>query len=315
MAVFTPSKSQRAALARQKSNASRAYLLNRWAPAGKVPRGGVGLAPAVKAAHQAVTSRGYKSGDFFIPEVDIARRATRRGAEDLIGAGGLEGAPLGGDLGTRLRRLHEDLALGRGNLDRELTEGTADYNTNIAGIQRRFDQLALNQSDAGRAAGLKGGYQRAAEGTRAENQALTRAPVDTGFSRFREGLERARGELATRFERESTDIGTEAGRVRREGNIAFGDLDLQEIGAAIASGYQPGDPIKATLGAYTPIPSLGGKRPIDFKGQPFGTMRRPFVPGRSPGMYPGAPTGRAISAPGAITKADRAAAKPKKKKR
>lgn len=47
----------------------------------------------------------------------------------------------------------------------------------------------------------------------------------------------------------------------------------------------------------TPLPQLGGRSIFDFRGQPYGPTGAPFVPGQSPGLYPGAPKGKVIKGP------------------
>lgn len=142
--------------------------------------------------------------DYFVPTIDIARRATIRGVEDSLGQGGLQGAPLGGSLGTNLRRATEDFTLEQQN------------------IGRQYSDLATAQTDRARAAGVAQG------GTLLE-----------AAQRRRDNMGRDVGQLTTGYTRGAADIQTEAGRLRREGNIALSDLDLQQIDAAIGAGYVP----------------------------------------------------------------------------
>lgn len=159
----------------------------------------------VTASHQPAVPGTYHEGDFFVPEIDQARRASRRGAEDLIGAGGLEGGPIGGDYGTQLRRENEDYQLG------------------LTNIGRRYDQQGVVQQGEAAAAGL--GQD---QGTIAASAAARSA---------NKGLDV--GALTTDFTRHTEDTNTLADRVRREYASGNFDLDQSETAAANQAGYVP----------------------------------------------------------------------------
>jgi hypothetical protein len=192
--------------------------------------------------------------DYFSPEIDIARRATERGFGDTTE-----------DIGISRERGAFDFTRGKQDLERQRAEGLADIGTSrtratedygqaIANLQRRYGQLGQQQSEQAGAQGVRhGGTLRASLKRRTENQALERRPIDTGQqrfladlstrqTRFGQGIDRSLGDLGLDYGRqfgEQGDVTRQERRVRRELPISMYDLDLQNIGAAVQSGFVP----------------------------------------------------------------------------
>jgi hypothetical protein len=127
----------------------------------------------------------------YDPNLDVQERAAKRGyrytTEDLTRGSEREATDFG--LGQ------ENLGRQRGDVQRQYGEnlsdllkararGSEDYQSNLQTIARNFSQLGNQQAQRGREAGLEGGYALQAARKRAANEAITRAPVDTGYKRF-----------------------------------------------------------------------------------------------------------------------------------
>jgi hypothetical protein len=174
--------------------------------------------------------------DFFVPEIDIARRALERGYGDRLE-----------DFGINRERGAFDFTRGQQDVTRQRDEGVAD-------MQRRYKQQAQTQFEQAGLQGVRrGGTLAAAAKRRTENQQLEQQPVDTQQSRFlqdlgtretrlRESADRSLGDLSLGYERQfgaQGDLTREEGRVRREFPISQYDLDLQGVGAAVNAGFVP----------------------------------------------------------------------------
>jgi hypothetical protein len=102
----------------------------------------------------------------------------RRGARRRAGTG----------TSSRTRRLAgtraaEDFQFGQDDVNRSYDRTKADYGSNVAMIQRQYDILAGRQQEQANVSGVIGGGALLEAATkRAANQAIDRAPLDTGFS-------------------------------------------------------------------------------------------------------------------------------------
>jgi hypothetical protein len=128
----------------------------------------------------------------YDPNLDVQERAAKRGygytLEDLVKGSerdatdfGLSQAELERQRGDVKREYGENLS----DLLKARSRGSEDYQGNLQTIARNFQQLGNAQAQRGRQAGVQeGGYAHQAARKRAANQAIARAPVDTGFKRF-----------------------------------------------------------------------------------------------------------------------------------
>lgn len=174
----------------------------------------------------------------YDPAIDAQVGQAGRGLGDLLSDYvrdyGEPGTALGGRSG-------EDYGLGKANVQRGLdqgleditrmsgrsladllqarTRGGEDYAQNIAGLQRGFAQLGAAQGQTARAAGVqRGGALAQALAKRTENEAIARAPIDTGFARFN-------ADSGTAESRLSEDTIRSTSRLREGAATDFGALD------------------------------------------------------------------------------------------
>jgi hypothetical protein len=145
-------------------------------------------------AQLGVSQRGYQA---TLEDVGLGRE---RGATDL----GL----LRDSVALQKARSGQDYGLGQANIEtgyqRNLSDllkareqGTADYGTNIADLQRGYQQLGTAQAEGQRKAGAfmgSGAAQQAAR-KRTANEAHDRAPIDTAYSRFMDASGTTQGRL------------------------------------------------------------------------------------------------------------------------
>lgn len=216
---------------------------------------------------------------FYDPALDAQVRASGRGLGDLLAdqntqltRGANDYTTARGDifrtrdeqlsdLGTQhdrqgtgfdWQRQDLDTGYGRGMDDSRLAEGRTreDYGSAITNLQRGYQRLGGQQSQALAGAGLGGGGAFAmAAGKRAENMSIDRAPIDTNFNRGIADLLTNRGRMTedygTNTGRLSTqrgwsdqDFTTNTGRVNAGADRAAGALDLgwnrqqEDIGTA-----------------------------------------------------------------------------------
>lgn len=168
----------------------------------------------------------------YDPNLDATERGAKRGLSDLID-----------DTALGKRRLTADYDIGIGdirtthgrNLSDLLTARTRtgeDYGSNIATLQRNFQNLGTAQAGAQRKAGVSlGGAAEQAAAKRAANEAIQRAPIDTAYKRFTDdsalGEKRliadtgeggtAEKRLSIPYLRNWDDLGTQQTRGEREG--------------------------------------------------------------------------------------------------
>jgi hypothetical protein len=199
--------------------------------------------------------------DYGLAREDIFR-AQGRGQQDL-------------DIG--LARGNEDLNQGltRGNQDFDTAfgRGQEDYNSGVSALNRQYTQLGRQQGEQANRYGVTSrGIALMQAQKRAENQAIDRQPLDTGWQRQQQdiGTGRARlgedtfntrtrmyqdaslssgrlgedtqlglGKLALGYGRGQEDLTTQQTRAGRE-NQAFGlDAEIQKTYQAQASGWNP----------------------------------------------------------------------------
>jgi hypothetical protein len=165
----------------------------------------------------------------YDPALDATRRAASRGL-------------LYAKQDTRLAgvRAAEDLQHGREDVGRSYDRTQQDYGSNVAMLQRQYDILAGRQQEQANVNQVVGGgalLEAAAK--RAANQAIDRAPLDTGFKRAGEDRDLSIGRLLEGFQRGDTDRRTSLDRAGRE-DRAFGlDTAAQRLYQATQSGWVP----------------------------------------------------------------------------
>ena len=231
---------QRRALARRTTPTSKARLRSRFA----------GEQPVINPE------------DFFVPEVDIARRALNRGYGDTIEDFGIGRERGSFDFARGQQDLRRQEGEGLADIGTSRTRGTEDYGQAIAGLQRRYGQLGQQQNEQAGTQGVRrGGTLHSSLKKRTENQALDRQPIDTGQQRFlqdlgtqqtrlQEATQRGVGDLGLDYERQfgsQGDLTRQERRVRREFPISNYDLDLQNVGAAVNSGFIPPSKVRQTV--------------------------------------------------------------------
>jgi hypothetical protein len=193
----------------------------------------------------------------YDPNLDSELGKSNRGLGDLLAdiGGGTGDDPLGtlraraqddlaiglGGIGQNRQRANEDYATGQGNINtgyaRNLSDllqararGEADYGTNVAGLQRQYQNLGDAQAGAQRKAGaLQGsGANLQAARKRAANEALDRAPIDTAYQRFMQDSATGQGRLGEDKDRNLADLLTAHAR---------GDQDLTTQGEALGLSF------------------------------------------------------------------------------
>jgi hypothetical protein len=165
----------------------------------------------------------------YDPALDAARRAATRGYGDVKQDTRLAGT-----------RAAEDFQFGQDDVNRSYDRTKADYGSNVAMLQRQYDILAGRQQEQANVSGVIGGGALLEAATkRAANQAIDRAPLDTGFQRAGEDRGLAIERLGVGFQRGVTDRGTALSRAGRE-DRAFGlDTAAQRLYQATQSGWVP----------------------------------------------------------------------------
>lgn len=163
----------------------------------------------------------------YDPAIDSQIGQSSRGLGDMLSSYitgyGEPGTALGGRQG-------EDFQTGQASINRSLGYGTADvnqsadrsladlltgrsrasqdYGTAVAGLDRNYQRLGSAQTQTSRQAGVqRGGALAQSLAKRTANEAIDRAPMDTGFSRFN-------ADSALQEGRIGTDRGTALGRLQ-----------------------------------------------------------------------------------------------------
>jgi hypothetical protein len=206
----------------------------------------------------------------YDPALDSELGKSQRGLGDLLSdiGTGVDGQPLGlqrtraqDDLATGLAKIDQSSGRSLSDLLTARTQEGQDYTTNIAGVQRGFQNLGTAQAEAQRKSGtyLGGAVQQAAD-KRAANEALARAPIDTAHQRYgdqstetekrlTQDTGTARDELGLGFTRQNTDWNTQLTRGQREQNYFAADT----LDAKVAQFLQnnPGAKVPITPGPFS----------------------------------------------------------------
>lgn len=209
---------------------------------------------------------------YYDPALDSQERAGGRGLAQLLGDLQTQGergqTSHGWSLADLLRgktRGDEDIATSRGR------EGE-DYGTAIQNLTRNFRRLGETQTQSAVAAGVEGGsaLDRSAA-QRAENQAIERAPIDTGHTRSLADLMRSQTRLGedynTGVERENQQYGwgvsdrASQGQRATDENTFFGqDVNAQRLFQSGQAGWTAPQlataPAKPKAKAKTPAGGL-----------------------------------------------------------
>jgi hypothetical protein len=140
----------------------------------------------------------------YDPNLDAAQRSSQRGLSDLIsdvaqgrersstdfGLGqaaiGASRTRMGEDYNSNVGTVNQNFSRSLADLLTARQQGTEDYHTNLASLDRTYQTLGSQQAQTARNAGAIGGsgaYAQAAR-KRTMNEALDKAPIDTAFRRF-----------------------------------------------------------------------------------------------------------------------------------
>lgn len=209
----------------------------------------------------------------YDPALDAQVQAAARGLGDLTqdvetqglraqNDYGLQQSQIGQQATWNLEDLQRQGSRNLGDIERQQSSVNDDYGRNLALLTRRYGQLASSQQEQQNAAGvLRGGAALQAAAKRAENMALEKSGIDTGYQRQMQDLSRQHmrgfedqgiqagrigaardwdlGQAGLTFGRGQTDRGTQLMRAQRE-NQAFGlDVGAQRAFQAAGSGWAP----------------------------------------------------------------------------
>jgi hypothetical protein len=172
---------------------------------------------------------------YYDPALDINLAGAQRGLFDAGQDTETAAQRLGtdyqlglGDINLGATRNLEDVAAQRANLgvshDRALEDigisrqqGTENYDTDVRTLGRAYQRKAQSQRQAQNSAGLlRGGAVLQAAGKRTANQAIDRAPIDTGFHRLIEGLDRSTGRVNEDFTRNNVALDQQQQRITED---------------------------------------------------------------------------------------------------
>lgn len=169
---------------------------------------------------------------YYDPALDAQLAATKRGLADTQS-----------DYDTGISRLGSDYALGQQGVnqgadrnladltrtrDRSLSDydvqrgqTTQDRDTAVASLQRAYARTANAQRQRMNASGvLSGGARLQAAAKRTANEALDRAPIDTGYARAIQGIDTGVSRLGENF-------ATQSGRIGEDRQSQLAQLALQ----------------------------------------------------------------------------------------
>jgi hypothetical protein len=185
----------------------------------------------------------------YDPNLDAAQRSSQRGLSDLIsdvaqgrersttdfGLGqaaiGASRTRMGEDYNSNVGTVNQNFSRSLADLLTARQQGTEDYHTNLASLDRTYQTLGSQQAQTARNAGAIGGsgaYAQAAR-KRTMNEALDKAPIDTAFRRFNDqsnllrgytrggaDLDTQVGQLGLNYQRGNEDLTTQQSRAQRE---------------------------------------------------------------------------------------------------
>jgi hypothetical protein len=198
------------------------------------------------------TPWGTPPADRYDPGLDASLAASQRGYGDLITDASTGNARDTQDYGFGLGDIQRSQDRGLADLGTQRTQGTEDYNRNVGLLQRSYQQLGTRQSEQARVAGIAGGGAALqAARKRAENQAIDRQPLDTGYQRLLGGLDTAqtrlgedsdiaRGRLNVNYLRGIDDRGQQVLRGGRESVFFGADTAKAKSFQAAGTGWDPG---------------------------------------------------------------------------
>jgi hypothetical protein len=215
----------------------------------------------------------------YDPALDAQLGAAQRGYGDLQQDIGTADLRAGLDYGTNKALVERDRDRGFYDLRVARERATQDYDTDVAALQRAYQQLSRRQAEGARSQGvMSGGLALLSAQKRAENQAIERKAIDTNILRFAADNDLARtrlgedatsqlGQLLTEYQRGGIDRGTQLERAGRE-NTQFGlDIGTQKAFQAGQAGYVP------------PKPGQPGGRPLNQGVNRAGVPYRDVVQG------------------------------------
>jgi hypothetical protein len=189
---------------------------------------------------------------YYDPALDAQRQSASRGLLNTEQDIGLAGRYAQEDYGTAMGAVDRDFNRAKADLDTRGRYAHEDYNRDIEMLTRQYGQLGRRQGEQQRRYGVTGGGGVAllSAAKRAENQALERGVLDTGFNRTVEGLRLAegrfaedrdlrRGELTTGYDRGVAGRGMGLSRARSEDFFYGLDVDEQRRYQALLAGWRP----------------------------------------------------------------------------
>lgn len=166
---------------------------------------------------------------------DAIGRGFTRGTEDL----GTQRDAVTRGYDRNVSDLNQGADRGLADLRTSAARGTEDHQSAIAGLLRRYGQLADSQrQQQGRAGVVRGGAMLQAAAKRQANQALDQQPLDQSFQRFTADNQQAQGRvgedrtlgLGRLGEDKLTQLGaldTAGHRLGEDTTLAYGDLALK----------------------------------------------------------------------------------------
>lgn len=240
---------------------------------------------------------------------------TKDRALDAYGFGlaglNLQGTRNQEDYGTAKNLTERGYARQGADLSTALAQGTEDYGTNIADLQRQFQRLGVAQAEGQRAAGAMAGSGANVQAARkrAENQAIERSPIDTAYNRFKESNALAQGRLG---EDKQSDLDALALQLKRGGediDIGKGGLTTnlryanEDYGTQMRQAFdtntqfaqdiaklrqaQAGTPVIFRPGSSTP--GAGSTQPTGTTAPPTASINQPSTVGNALVAGPNAP--------------------------
>jgi hypothetical protein len=186
---------------------------------------------------------------YYDPGLDAQERATGRGLAQSLADLQSQGERAQTSQGWTLEDLLRGRDRGLADIGTSRTRANEDYGTSIANLDRNYARLGSTQTQNATAAGVEGGGAlQASANQRAENQAIDRAPIDTGHTRTLADLLKSETQLGEDYnsgvERANTQYGWGVGDRATQGqratdeNTFFGqDVNGQRLFQAGQAGW------------------------------------------------------------------------------
>jgi hypothetical protein len=186
---------------------------------------------------------------YYDPGLDAQERAAGRGLAQSLADLQSQGERAQTSHGWSLADLLQGKNRGVEDIGTSRTRENEDYGTSIANLARNYQRLGQTQTDNATAAGVEGGGAlQAAANQRTENQAIDKAPIDTGHTRSLADLLKSETRLGEDYnsgvERENTQYGwgvddraTQGQRATDENTFFGQDVNGQRLFQAGQAGW------------------------------------------------------------------------------